>query len=53
VNAFPSEVYRFPSLPEIVAELAAAGFVVEGGGLPDGKRPVLLLAAKAARVPTE
>lgn len=44
VAAFPAEIYRFPTLAEVVAALQLAGFAVDGA--PDEERPgpILLLA---------
>ncbi len=50
VRAFPGEVYRFPVLKDVVAELAAAGLVVhEDTGLCAEAmvEPILLVATKS------
>jgi ubiquinone/menaquinone biosynthesis C-methylase UbiE len=48
MRAFPAEVYRFPSLADVVAPLEAAGFAVEAHDelCCAQKEPVLLIAAK-------
>lgn len=52
VRAFPAEVYRFPSLTEVIAPLEAAGFAVEHKDdlcCEPQTTPVLLLATKRQR----
>ena len=49
VSAFPAEVYRFPSLSDVIAPLEAAGFAVEQNDelcCEPNSTPVLLLATK-------
>lgn len=48
VRAFPAEVYRFPTLRDVVAPLEAAGFAVDVHNelCGEGRTPVLLIAAK-------
>ena len=59
VRAFPAEVYRFPSLSEVIAPLEAAGFAVQSNDelcCEPKTTPVLLIAtrrASAARRPGE
>lgn len=52
VKAFPAEVYRFPSLTEVVAPLEAAGFAVDHKNdlcCEPQTTPVLLVATKRRR----
>lgn len=48
VQSFPSDVYRFPSLAEMVAALAAAGFSVDANETAGDENtgPVLLVAER-------
>jgi len=48
VNAFPADVYRFPSVGEMVTALSTAGFTVEAiDAAPDeNMRPVLVIAER-------
>ena len=49
VSAFPAEVYRFPSLADVIAPLEAAGFAVERKDelcCEPNSTPVLLLATR-------
>ena len=51
VKAFPSDVYRFPELADVVAALAAAGLRLnedEAIGARDQSKPMLLTVTKAA-----
>jgi ubiquinone/menaquinone biosynthesis C-methylase UbiE len=51
VRAFPAEVYRFPSLTDVIAPLEAAGFAVQARDelcCEPGTAPVLLIATKRA-----
>ncbi|WP_185970203.1 MULTISPECIES: class I SAM-dependent methyltransferase [unclassified Mesorhizobium] len=47
-QAFPSDVYRFPALTDVLSVLAKAGLVGELSGSPNGPQPelALLLARK-------
>jgi ubiquinone/menaquinone biosynthesis C-methylase UbiE len=50
VQAFPAEVYRFPSLTEVIAPLEGAGFAVQAQDklcCEPGTAPVLLIARRA------
>jgi ubiquinone/menaquinone biosynthesis C-methylase UbiE len=47
MQAFPTEVYRFPSLNEVIASLEVAGLAVEHGDEP-ATAPPLLVAKKRA-----
>jgi ubiquinone/menaquinone biosynthesis C-methylase UbiE len=47
MQAFPAEVYRFPSLNEVIASLEVAGLAVEQGHEP-ATAPLLLVARKRA-----
>lgn len=52
VKAFPAEVYRFPSLTDVIAPLEAAGFAVEHKDdlcCEPQTTPVLLVATKRQR----
>ena len=52
VRAFPAEVYRFPSLSEVIAPLEAAGFAVEHKDdlcCEPQTTPILLVATKRPR----
>jgi ubiquinone/menaquinone biosynthesis C-methylase UbiE len=46
VQSFPPEIYRFPSLDEVSAALAQAGFVVAAAPEDNPERPHLLLATR-------
>lgn len=48
VQSFPADVYRFPSLAEMVTALATAGFSIDGGGTTGDEHagPVLLVAER-------
>ncbi len=51
VRAFPSDVYRFPALEDVVGALATAGLAVDGDTticVEAMIEPVLLVAAKSA-----
>ena len=51
VRAFPSDVYRFPALEEIVAALVAAGFAIDGEtplSAASMVEPVLLVVTRSA-----
>jgi ubiquinone/menaquinone biosynthesis C-methylase UbiE len=53
VQAFPADVYRFPARAEVMAALAAAGFIVDASDNA-GKGtagPVLLIASRSDRRP--
>jgi hypothetical protein len=48
VQSFPSDVYRFPSLAEMVTALATAGFSIDAGETTGDENagPVLLVAER-------
>lgn len=53
VQAFPADIYRFPALAEVVAALAAAGFVIDAADTAGEETagPVLLVASRLDRRP--
>jgi ubiquinone/menaquinone biosynthesis C-methylase UbiE len=47
MQAFPTEVYRFPSLNEVIASLEVAGLAVEHGDEPATATPLLVAKKRA------
>jgi ubiquinone/menaquinone biosynthesis C-methylase UbiE len=46
-QAFPAEVYSFPSMAEVAASLQRTGFLMEAGKEADPNQPILIVAHRS------